>query len=62
LYHKALEIAPNDADLYVGLADALVRQNWPDGAIVFYQMALQVRPDCVSANLGLRKVLEQKSY
>jgi hypothetical protein len=26
LYHKALEIAPNDADLYVELADALVRK------------------------------------
>ena len=60
LYHKALEIAPNDADLYVGLADALVRQNWPDGAIVFYQMALQVRPGDRAIVDRLDKVLEKK--
>ncbi|MCC3604621.1 MAG: glycoside hydrolase family 99-like domain-containing protein [Microcoleus sp. PH2017_29_MFU_D_A] len=60
LYHKALEIAPNDADLYVGLADALVRHSWPDGAIVFYQMALQVRPDDNAISGLLNKVLEKK--
>jgi len=60
LYHKALEIAPNDADLYVGLADALVRQNWPDGAIVFYQMALQVRPGDRGIVDRLEEVLKKK--
>jgi len=60
LYHKALEIAPNDADLYVGLADALVRQNWPDGAIVFYQMALQIRPDDEAISGLLEEVLKKK--
>jgi O-antigen biosynthesis protein len=60
LYHKALEIAPNDADLYVGLADALVRHSWPDGAIVFYQMALQVRPGDRGIAARLNKVLEKK--
>ncbi|TAE68959.1 MAG: tetratricopeptide repeat protein [Oscillatoriales cyanobacterium] len=60
LYHKALEIAPNDADLYVGLADALVRHGWVDGAIVFYQMALQVRPGDRAIAARLDKVLEKK--
>ncbi|NJM60389.1 MAG: tetratricopeptide repeat protein [Oscillatoriales cyanobacterium RU_3_3] len=60
LYHKALEIAPNDADLYVGLADALMRQNWADGAIVFYQMALQVKPGDREIVDRLEKVLKKK--
>ncbi|WP_332982903.1 glycoside hydrolase family 99-like domain-containing protein [Microcoleus sp. A003_D6] len=60
LYHKALEIAPNDADLYVELADALVRHSWPDGAIVFYQMALQIRPGDRGISARLDKVLEKK--
>ncbi|WP_293336571.1 tetratricopeptide repeat protein [Microcoleus sp. CAWBG58] len=60
LYHKALEIAPNDADLYVGLADALVRHGWVDGAIVFYQMALQVRPDDEAISGLLDEVLKKK--
>ncbi|MBE9163728.1 tetratricopeptide repeat protein [Tychonema sp. LEGE 06208] len=60
LYHKALEIAPNDADLYVELANALVRQSWPDGAIVFYQMALQIRPDDKAISGRLEDVLKKK--
>ncbi|MEG4200416.1 glycosyltransferase, partial [Microcoleus sp. Pol12A5] len=60
LYHKALEIAPNDADLYVELADALVRHSWPDGAIVFYQMALQIRPDDRAISERLEEVLKKK--
>ncbi|WP_333456671.1 glycoside hydrolase family 99-like domain-containing protein [Microcoleus sp. Pol10D4] len=60
LYHKALEIAPNDADLYVELANALVRHSWPDGAIVFYQMALQIRPDDKAISGRLEEVLKKK--
>ncbi|MEG4339881.1 glycoside hydrolase family 99-like domain-containing protein [Microcoleus sp. D3_18_C2] len=60
LYHKALEIAPNDADLYVELANALVRKNWPDGAIVFYQMALQIRPESPEIRQQLDRVLATK--
>ncbi|MEZ2301805.1 MAG: tetratricopeptide repeat protein [Microcoleus sp.] len=60
LYHKALEISPNDAGLYVELANALGRQNWVDGAIVFYQMALQIRPDDRSIVALLEEVLKKK--
>ncbi|MEG3982870.1 tetratricopeptide repeat protein [Microcoleus sp. T3B2] len=60
LYHKALEIAPNDADLYVELANALGRKGWADGAIVFYQMALQIRPDDKAISGLLEEVLEKK--
>ncbi|MEG3845445.1 tetratricopeptide repeat protein [Microcoleus sp. herbarium19] len=60
LYHKALEISPNDADLYVELANALVRHSWPDGAIVFYQMALQIRPGDEAISGLLDEVLKKK--
>ncbi|OCR01901.1 glycosyl transferase family 2 [Oscillatoriales cyanobacterium USR001] len=60
LYHKALEIRPNDADLYVGLADALVKYGWLDGAIVFYQMGLQIRPDDRGISGRLEEVLKKK--
>ncbi len=60
LYHKALEISPNDAGLYVELANALGRQNWVDGAIVFYQMALQIRPGDEAISGLLDEVLKKK--
>jgi O-antigen biosynthesis protein len=42
------------------LADALMRQNWADGAIVFYQMALQIRPDDKAISGLLEEVLKKK--
>ena len=57
-YHKALDIQPN-VDLYVGLADALARQERTDGAIVFYQAALQLQPDHPTAAAQLREVLKR---
>ncbi|HEY9629584.1 MAG TPA: tetratricopeptide repeat protein [Coleofasciculaceae cyanobacterium] len=57
-YHKALDIQP-DADLYVGLADALLRQKRIDGAIVFYQTALQLQPDHPMAAVQLKEALKR---
>jgi tetratricopeptide (TPR) repeat protein len=54
-YHKALEIQPDDAKLYVQLANGLAKQGKSDGAIVFYQMALQLQPD---NSEGLRQLEE----
>lgn len=54
-YHKALEIQPDDAELYVQLANGLAKQGNSDGAIVFYQMALQLQPD---NSEGLRQLEE----
>ncbi|GAB4304931.1 MAG: hypothetical protein Fur0025_46890 [Oscillatoriaceae cyanobacterium] len=56
-YHKALEIQPNDAELYVQLANGLARQGNSNGAIVFYQMALQLQPD----DAGILQQLEELS-
>jgi cytochrome c-type biogenesis protein CcmH/NrfG len=56
-YHKALDLRGDDADLYVKLADGLARQGQGDGAIVFYQMALQLQPD----DAGILRQLEQAS-
>ncbi|MBE9039612.1 tetratricopeptide repeat protein [Oscillatoriales cyanobacterium LEGE 11467] len=61
LYHKILEITPNDVNVHLQLVRALERQgNW-DEAIVFSQMALQIQPDAVEAHIELGKVLAQQS-
>ncbi|MGE5655405.1 MAG: tetratricopeptide repeat protein [Actinomycetota bacterium] len=60
LYHKALEVKPNDPDLYLQLADTLLRKGWADGAVVFYQMGLQVQPDHPELSQRLEEVLEKK--
>ncbi len=44
-YHKALEIQPNNAEFYFGLAKALERRGEPEQAIVFIELALQQKPD-----------------
>ncbi|WP_019498103.1 tetratricopeptide repeat protein [Pseudanabaena sp. PCC 6802] len=55
-YHKALDIKPDDADLYVGLANALARQSNDDGAIVFYQIALQFKPELHDPRTQMERV------
>ncbi|MCT7975657.1 tetratricopeptide repeat protein [Laspinema olomoucense] len=54
-YHKALEIQPDDAEIYVQLANGLAKQGNSNGAIVFYQMALQLQPN---NSEGLRQLEE----
>ncbi|MGJ3245146.1 MAG: tetratricopeptide repeat protein [Elainellaceae cyanobacterium] len=44
-YHGALDLDPNNADLYVGLAHSLRQKRDLEGAIVFYQLAHQLNPD-----------------
>jgi tetratricopeptide (TPR) repeat protein len=53
LYHKALDAKPDDADLYLQLGNVLSRQGRWDGAIAFYQMALQFDPENVEASSQL---------
>lgn len=53
-YHKAIEIQPHCPELYVELADALVRSGKAEGAIVFYQIAQQLTPH----NLEIVRKLE----
>ena len=57
LYHKILEITPNDVHVHLQLVRALERQGQLDEAIVFAQRALRIEPDAVEAHIGLGKVL-----
>lgn len=61
IYHKALEIQPDDAQLYSQLADTLVRFNQLDGAIVFYQMAQQLEPEDANITYQLEEVMKKKN-
>ena len=45
LYHKALDIAPEDETLYLQLGEALVKQGKGYLAVGFYRVGLQINPD-----------------
>jgi len=59
-YHKAIEIKPDDPQLYIRLANTLVNHNHLDGAIVFYQMALQLEPEHPEVLQKLEGIAEKK--
>jgi GT2 family glycosyltransferase/tetratricopeptide (TPR) repeat protein len=59
LYHKALDVNPKDPKLYLGLGNALIKQGQRDGAIVFYQMGLQLKPGDFEIYLQLWKAMLQ---
>ncbi|MEL7035959.1 MAG: tetratricopeptide repeat protein [Cyanobacteria bacterium J06592_8] len=61
IYHKALEIKPDDAQLYCQLANTLARFEQLDGAIVFYQMAQQLEPEDTAIAQQLESVLKKKN-
>ncbi|MEO0375927.1 MAG: tetratricopeptide repeat protein [Cyanobacteria bacterium P01_A01_bin.17] len=56
-YHKALEINPTDAELHVKLADALAADARWDGAMCFYAIAAQLRPEAAGIHTKLGQVL-----
>jgi len=60
LYHKALEVDLRDAELYMGLGNALALRGQIDEAIAFYRIGLQVNPDEYRINWQLKNVLAQK--
>ncbi|MCB8764119.1 tetratricopeptide repeat protein [Planktothrix agardhii] len=60
-YHKAIEIKPDDPQLYIQLANTLVNHDHLDGAIVFYQMALQLEPEHLEASGKLQQIIEKKN-
>jgi O-antigen biosynthesis protein len=60
-YHRAIALQPDKADFYVQLADALVRQNNPTGAVIFYQQAQKLQPVDQAIELGLATALEQQT-
>ncbi|MEH1804956.1 tetratricopeptide repeat protein [Nostoc sp.] len=59
LYHQALEVIPDDAQIHLQLGNALVRQNRFSDAIATYQTALQFHPNNFEIHLELAKALEK---
>lgn len=57
-YHQAIEVQSQNADLYLGLGNALVFHNKLDEATVAYQMALQIKPNFKAARIQLERILE----
>ncbi|ELS01505.1 putative glycosyltransferase [Xenococcus sp. PCC 7305] len=58
LYHQAIEVQPQNSDLYLGLGNALVFHNKLDEATVAYQIALQIKPNFKAARIQLEKILQ----
>ncbi len=56
-YHQAIELQPQNAELYLGLGRALVVNRKLDEAIVAYQMALQLEPNYEAAKQELNKII-----
>lgn len=59
-YHRAIELQSQDAELYLGLGNALFAQEQLDEAMVAYQMALQIQPEHLEARVQLDKILQTK--
>ncbi|MDE5110924.1 MAG: tetratricopeptide repeat protein, partial [Trichodesmium sp. St7_bin2_1] len=62
LYHKALEVNPEDHTLYLKLGNTLAKKGKTHGAIVFYQLGLQINPDDAEIEEQLEKILPKKKY
>ena len=60
LYHQALEVKPDDAQIHLQLGNTLVRQNRLSDAIASYQTALHYHPDNFEIHLELGKALEKE--
>jgi O-antigen biosynthesis protein len=59
-YHHILAIGEKNPEIYLGLANALFKQEQFDEAIIAYQMALQIQPRNVEAANGLERALLKK--
>ncbi len=59
-YHHILAIGNKNPEIYMGLANALLKQEQLDEAIIAYQMALQIQPRNVEAAIRLGRALLKK--
>lgn len=55
-YQKALELQPDDAELYLGLGNALVAKNQHHKAIDAYQQAIAINPNLTEAHSRLIEI------
>ena len=60
-YYKAIELKPNDSNLYFALAQAYTKQQEWTSAIIFYQIGLQINPNYPQAYWQLGRILEQQN-
>ncbi|CAD5931909.1 glycoside hydrolase family 99-like domain-containing protein [Planktothrix agardhii] len=58
-YQKALEIKPDDAELYFGLGNAWIAKGEEEKAIAVYQSAILINPDLNEAKFKLEQLLRQ---
>ncbi|MEM1167592.1 MAG: tetratricopeptide repeat protein [Cyanobacteria bacterium P01_H01_bin.35] len=61
IYHKMIAIQPYNPELYANLANVLENQGQLDGAICFYQIALDIKPQKLEYCLLLQRVIEDKN-
>jgi tetratricopeptide (TPR) repeat protein/capsular polysaccharide biosynthesis protein len=59
-YQQALQIKPDDADLYLRLGNCLAKQQRLDAAIAIYHMGLTLQPNHPQICFQLGKVLEKQ--
>jgi GT2 family glycosyltransferase len=60
-YYKAIELQPNDAELYFLLGNAQARTGEINQAILAYKRALQLQPNYLEASSQLENVLRQQA-
>ena len=59
-YQQALQIKPNEAELYLRLGNCLAKQKRLDAAVVIYQTGLAVEPEHPQICFQLGKILEKQ--
>ena len=59
-YRQALKIKPNQVELYIGLAQALVAREQIEEAIATYQQAIKIEPSSALVYRHLAELLEQQ--
>ncbi|MGF1498252.1 MAG: tetratricopeptide repeat protein [Elainellaceae cyanobacterium] len=60
-YHGLIQLQPKNVEGYLGLAHVLSQQGRLDEAIVYYQMALQLRPDRTDIQGWLDQTVERQA-
>lgn len=58
-YQKALEIKPDDPDLYLGLGNAWIAKGEVEKAIALYQSAIRINPGLSEAKFKLEQLIKQ---
>lgn len=59
-YQKAIELAPNDTDTFLGLAAIALIENDTDTAIKFYTQALQLDPQNTTATSAISSIYNKR--